>query len=296
MANYFKYSKRWLKESLYSSRIEIFFKGIYVLFLCKVLFLWPLIDDLLYNYHQSGQGFGPLDLFQGAYFKQNPLLVKILLVSVLVVTLTRKRNYFLSLLMFLLYVSFHRAIHVIINGSDLMLSFFMFIGIFCTTLPKAREDSWTEMFQVVSINVAILLSQIQIAIMYLVSGWDKFTSSAWRNGEALFHTINIDFFAVPWVRAFLGDADPSLLQAVSWLIIGFELLFPILVWPLKSRYYVLAIGLLFHLFIGLGLSLPDFALTMIWSYLLFIRDTDFIKIISLPRTFFISLTTKQKRL
>jgi hypothetical protein len=111
---------------------------------------------------------------------------------------------------------------------------------------------------------------MQIAFIYLISGWDKLIFEEWRNGVAMFNLLNVDFYAVPWLRETLGSADPTMLIAVSWMVILFELLFPVLIWFNKTRTFILITGVLFHLFIALFLSLPDFGLTMIWCYVVFI--------------------------
>ena len=59
------------------------------------------------------------------------------------------------------------------------------------------------------------------------------------------------------------------------MTILFELAFVVLVWFKKTRIPILIIGIFFHLFIWIVMSLPDFATTMIISYILFLKDTDY---------------------
>jgi len=125
--------------------------------------------------------------------------------------------------------------------------------------------------QTLKIGLCILIGQMQIAFMYLISGWDKLISEEWRSGEAMFNLLHVDFYAVPWLRDTLGNADNSILIVVSWMVILFELLFPVLIWFNQTRTIILTTGILFHLFIALFLSLPDFGLTMIWCYVLFLK-------------------------
>jgi hypothetical protein len=55
---------------------------------------------------------------------------------------------------------------------------------------------------------------------------------------------------------------------------GFELLF-VLVWFRPLRVPILITGVLFHLGIWIVMSLPDFALVMMVSYLVFLTDKDY---------------------
>ncbi len=248
----------------YSGRIEIFFKGWYLILLCKVILLGSLFEDLYWFAQATNQIHFPFTLVQ------NHLMVSISLVLVLLVGLFARRNYFLSILIFLLYFGYYQIIHPIVNGSDLVLSFFLFLGIFCNN-PRVKSN-WLGPLQMAIVNSCVLIGQLQIAFMYLTSGWDKLISVEWRNGAAMFNLLNIDFYAVPWLKETLGNADSTILIAVSWLVIIFELVFPVLVWYNQARYYLLLAGVFFHLFIGLFLSLPDFALTMMWCYILFMKD------------------------
>lgn len=273
MNNYHKYGKQ-LFNSRYSSRIEIFFKGWYLLLILKVLLLGSLFDDLYRVAELNNQIFFPFGVIQ------DPIFVKIILIPVLICGLYFRRNYLLSLLIFFLYIPYYRIVHPIVNGSDLVLSSFLFLGIFCNNSPAAKSEL-TRSLQTLKIAGCILIGQVQIAFMYLTSGWDKLISIEWRNGDAMYNLLHVDFYAVPWLRETLGNSDAAMLVTVSWMVILFELLFPVLIWFNKTKALILIPGVLFHLFIGLFLSLPDFALTMMWCYILFMKDETLAKWISL---------------
>lgn len=254
-----------LDKSLYSPRIEIFFKGWYLILLAKLLWLGPFFKDLMEFQNVTGK-----IVFSGL---PSASLTRLLIILVLLVGIV-KRNYFLSIIIFLATLLAHRLTHEVVNGGDLVILFFMFLGIFCNDSPRAANGSASRTYQIAITNFSIFLGQIQIAIIYLASGWDKLISPQWRDGSALFNLLNVDFYPAAWVQVLTDDLSISALISLSWLVILFELLFPLLVWFHRLRYYVLGAGVVFHLFIGIGFSLPDFALVMIWCYLLFIRDQD----------------------
>jgi len=256
------------ENSRYSFRIEIFFKGWYLIVLFKLLLLGSLFQEqIMFQFSPYGN-----DILSG-------LLLKLLFGALLLMGVFLKRNYFLSFLLFLITFGVHQITHQIINGGDLVILFFMFLGIFCNTRPRLNKNWLANGFQVAIINFSILIGKIQIALIYLHSGWDKLISPGWRDGTALFNLLHIDFYATNWVDQLTDDVGTSVLVIISWLVILMELLFPVLVWFPRFRYYVLATGALFHLLIGYGLSLPDFAMVMIWTYILFIPDVDFDKLI-----------------
>jgi len=55
------------------------------------------------------------------------------------------------------------------------------------------------------------------------------------------------------------------------LALAYQLAFPFLIWIKKIKKLLLAFGVLFHLVIGLGMGIWDFALIMMASYTAFIE-------------------------
>ena len=103
---------------------------------------------------------------------------------------------------------------------------------------------------------------LQVILSYAMSGGVKIVNPDWRNGRALRDVF--EFSAYPasehfrrWARA------PSLMLAMSWSVIVFELLFPL---SLGNRYFLygaLAIGAAFHLGNACLFGLNRF----VWSWL-----------------------------
>jgi hypothetical protein len=200
------------------------------------------------------------------------------MITLLVIAIILNRNHLLSLMAFLICLVWHQLIHPVINGGDLVLLTFMFVGIFCNQRPKASKGTALGVLQETTVSFSLLIGQIIIATVYLVSGYDKLISLAWRDGTAIYGLINVDFYATGWMQKLAEEFSLTTLVVISWSVILFEILFPVLVWFKRFRYPVLVTGLFFHLIIALGLSLPDFATVMVWSYVLFVSDEDFCKI------------------
>ena len=79
--------------------------------------------------------------------------------------------------------------------------------------------------------------------------------------------------------AFAGIFDnPAVQLILSWLTILFELAFAVLVWFKKTKIPMLVMGIVFHFFIWIVLSLPDFAAVMIVSYIIFLDDADLMRL------------------
>ena len=257
------------ESSWYTSVTELFFKGWYAIVLVKLMLLGPLLNELMLFQQVLGEW--------NVVYMTSASPIRWLMMFILLLGIVLPRHYLLSLIMFLVVLWAHRLIHPVVNGGDLVILFYMFLGVFCNDRPRFPEVSFLRLSQISLNNFCILIAKLQVAMIYLVSGWDKIISQEWRDGSAMYNLLQVDFYSTDWVRSMTSGVDMEVLQLVSWLVIVFELLFPILVWFKTLRYGVLLAGICFHLFIGFGLSLPDFALVMIWSYLIFVRPEDYMK-------------------
>ena len=139
-----------------------------------------------------------------------------------------------------------------------------------------RWKRWSG-FQMLLFNGTSFLIKIQIAIIYLLSGVDKLYSSAWRSGEAIQYMMSLDYLFNPSLTGVFPTIS-WLSYSVGWLVILFEILFPVLVWTTRFRIWILGAGVLFHMAIIVVLSLIDFGLIMIVTYLIFLKDEDFKKL------------------
>lgn len=116
------------------------------------------------------------------------------------------------------------------------------------------------------------LIQIQIAVVYLVSGFWKVVGEPWWDGRAVYFAL-----ANPAFSRFgfsVGEGVRPLLVAAGLVIAWWELLFPLLVAWRRSRVPALAVGVLLHLGILVGMNLGLFPLVMMACYPVFLRGED----------------------
>jgi Vitamin K-dependent gamma-carboxylase len=114
--------------------------------------------------------------------------------------------------------------------------------------------------------------QIQLALLYFAAFCSKAQGAPWVEGTALFYVYHLDElhrFPVPsW---FL---QPIVLKLGSWAALTLELSFAVLIWVRDLRYYLLALGLLFHLCLEYSLNVPLFEWDVLSAYVLFIDAAD----------------------
>ncbi len=116
-------------------------------------------------------------------------------------------------------------------------------------------------------NFVLLLCRIQLALIYLLSGFNKLTSEAWRSGDAIYSIANLEYLNNPALSFHFNE---SMAMVLAWGVILFELAFPVLIWFRRFRIPVLFLGVCFHIGIIFFLSLPDFGVVMILTYSLFL--------------------------
>ena len=119
-----------------------------------------------------------------------------------------------------------------------------------------------------SARLAIRLFQVHLCFIYLWGGLGKLQGETWWNGEAVWLTAaSLDYQSndLTWLVHF-----PWLYQSLSIATWVWEISFPILVWQPRLRPWVLMVGVMMHLGIGMFLGMWTFGLAMIFIYLAFI--------------------------
>ena len=86
----------------------------------------------------------------------------------------------------------------------------------------------------------------QLTLFYFISGKVKLVNPEWRSGRALQDVFAFSAYPVSEsLRALAGR--PRLLWVMSWLVIGFEVVFPLTLLNSSSLIAALVIGASFHL-------------------------------------------------
>lgn len=118
--------------------------------------------------------------------------------------------------------------------------------------------------------------QLELALLYFSAFCWKAEGVPWVEGTALYYVYHLDElhrFPVPaW---FLR---PTILKLGSWFALALEFSWGPLVWIKEFRYYILALGLLFHLVLEYSLNIPLFEWDVLSAYVLFIDPADISRI------------------
>jgi hypothetical protein len=252
--------------------VRIFYKALIAFTLLKVGILWSLSDTFLAGDPPDiGVSIISLILLPSLFAFMSPLPFFIVVTVFLIGIFFIRPNYVTNGILFWIVLNMLHIRYPVTNGSDYILTALCLYTIFFSFLDFYSNDK-LEILSISAFNVAHFMARVQILLIYLISGWDKLMSNVWASGEAFQYIGNIETVYNPFFGKWVTESGVSFL--LSWVTIIFELGFIFLVWHRSTRLIILAIGTVFHIVIWFMLSLPDFALMMIISYLLFLKDSD----------------------
>jgi vitamin K-dependent gamma-carboxylase-like protein len=114
--------------------------------------------------------------------------------------------------------------------------------------------------------------QFELSLLYFVTFCWKLEGTSWLQGTALYYVYNLDElqrFPIPsWLL------HPWMLKLGSWFALALEFSLGVLIWFKELRYTLLALGILFHLFLEYSLNVPLFEWDILSAYILFVDPTD----------------------
>ena len=107
---------------------------------------------------------------------------------------------------------------------------------------------------------------LQLIFSYFLAGIAKLRGAPWRNGTGLVGIFGTVYHGSGWVYRLLSRR-PALSKALSWFVIGFEVLFPLVLvgngWLVAA---LLAVTTLFHLATSFLMGLKGFFLSFAAGY------------------------------
>lgn len=182
---------------------------------------------------------------------------------------------FAAILAYVLHVAFVHRNPGVMFGVDMISTFFFLYLCFADANARWSLDAWlgrAASRQSLRGHLAFRLMQIQLCVVYGFSGLEKLKGTRWWDGSALWDVLsmgNLQRFDLSFVAHV-----PLALASVVYVVLFFEVYFPVLVWLKNFRLPMLAFGLAMHLGIFVFMNLPSFAFMMISLYVLFLTPAE----------------------
>ena len=185
---------------------------------------------------------------------------------------------FSNIAAFILHLMFVNRNMTVMFGVDMIGGFFLFY--LCFTQNNAFYSIDNLLFkrkasQHISGPVSFLfyrLMQIQLCVVYAYSGLEKLKGTRWWSGAALWDVHSMGNMQ-RWDLSFMAHF-PFLFAAGSYVVLFWEIYFPVLVWNKKLKNPLLFFGFIMHVGIFLFMNLPSFGAMMIAIYVLFLGEKD----------------------
>jgi hypothetical protein len=114
--------------------------------------------------------------------------------------------------------------------------------------------------------------QIQIALIYLLTGFIKFRTEEWLNGSAVYYALHLRGFVWSGVEH-LTTIQPLMVMMTYYSLLA-EMSFPFLVFWKRTRFLALGAVFFMHLGIDLLMQIRFFSLSMYAGYLAFIQPAE----------------------
>ena len=200
------------------------------------------------------------------------------------------RTKLFSIINFVIVLSVHERNVYILNGADTVIRILSFWIMFVPLGNYYSIDALSKRFALYrkSSNIKDLrvndklhttfvfpvrMIQLQISIIYLFSFFEKMKGESWKNGEALYYALQLKSLTLPTGDWVFEITPLWVMSALSYFTLAVEALFVFLVFfPIGQPFFklvALGMGASFHISIALTMSIRDFSLVMLISYLIF---------------------------
>ncbi len=260
-------SNLWFKRLLYAF---LLYKSLHWNYFFDFLFAG---NNILFPTYTS---IGPIkDLAFLLLHYPNDALARVFIITVFFIGIYRLffRSHFwalsfvLDLILWFLVLNLNNKMYTSLSGGNMLLNQLLLFN--CFIYQRAPEaNTKLKQLRLFLQNMAILFIQVQVMLLYFISGLSKLAYPAWLDGSAIQQILMINHFSaihLPARNIFLS----FFIVLITYAVLAFQLLFPFLVWWPKVKPYFLLFGILMHLYIAFFMGLPDFAFIMLLGYLYF---------------------------
>ena len=150
------------------------------------------------------------------------------IVSIVACLFLPYKRLFTMLVYFFTMTLYHKAMPIQNAGFNLLVMVLFFL-IFMDENASATKNSVLKPINITVSNFAVWAARFQVLILYVVASYFKLSGETWLNGTAFYYVLLNYTYCHPWVKYLLID-NSFFIHAITWFALGFQLLFPVLVW------------------------------------------------------------------
>jgi hypothetical protein len=172
-----------------------------------------------------------------------------------------------SFVVFFTTINLQNRIYPTLTGGDVLLCLMLFYTGFISEGKKLQNEHFNQVQNAFN-RIFTWLCKIQLVIVYAISAIYKLQSPQWLDGSAVQQLLLINEYSFPALQRAVCAA-PFLFKLLTWLVLLYQLAFPLLVFVKRVKKYLLFSGVVFHFFIAFAMGLFNFSLVMICCYAVF---------------------------
>jgi hypothetical protein len=155
-----------------------------------------------------------------------------------------------------------------INAMNAGYVFMMLLMFYCIPYSSKSARPFLSFLS----RLSLLAAGIQVGLIYFYTSIYKLTSWQWLSGEAIYQTFVSDWFSNSVIKNFALNGPYFISVVVAYIIMLFQLSFPVIINWKKTRKYAIIVGISIHLYIGIFMQMWDFAVAMMIPYTLFLNS------------------------
>lgn len=172
-----------------------------------------------------------------------------------------------SLITFILMVNLDNRAYVTLDGGNNLVHLIGFYLVFINTQENKNKTS------ILVTNLAALMIQIQICLVYATAGLLKVMGPLWNKGVALYYTMGVPEYGNEHLFKIFSQF-PIIVVLFTFGTVLFQISFPYLIWNKHLRPLMILIGTSLHFSISFVMGLFMFGAAMCMSYFFFKTDQD----------------------
>lgn len=150
------------------------------------------------------------------------------------------------------------------TAGEMLFQHLLFFCVFLSDGTLKTNSRWTQV-DIAFHNSGMIALRLQVCLVYFYAALAKLFDQQWVSGDAVNMTLAVHDYSLPVLNNGLGVFGSIL----TYLVLAYQLFFPVLVWFKKIKKWYLMVGILQHIFIAFVIGLPSFGLIMILSYAVF---------------------------
>lgn len=229
--------------------------------------------------------------FDALFPKENVVIFDLTYALLIVVAMSFTIGLFtraMTPLLFVLWTGLASNSTVLSNGGDNLLRIVLLFAIFADLSQRFSVDSQLRRTRALSLkrsapnrlwvkvahNTVLILCIYQICLVYVTSGIYKLMGAEWRDGTALYYGLSLDVFHVLPLGSELLWQSSLVIVVSTWISVGVQALFPLLILFRPTRLFAVSAMLLMHLMIATLFGLWTFSLPMMALDLLIVSDQE----------------------